>query len=271
MKGHILLLLFALISFTQSCSNDKGETLKEHLQSEYTLTPKKEKLSSGSKAQYIQLEKSINQAYVKDLDSLVNTAFDRQLENFEDKELGLWGSYKNMFSWLFKSKQSWNDEMSILSNRYFNTLEINQEQHALYQDYLKDIKNIRQQFLSAKGLPAYTPIDLPDEKITLDELSEHTRNNLVIEASTEIFEWFLGFIIVQIILLFVDKIAGPIGCLIDIVVLLIIVGISIIMSNSNDSKMIDSLKDQHIQSVTIDSKKILSALDNNTVEFYENL
>lgn len=271
MRNFVLFLLAAFASLITSCSDDKAETLREHLQSDYSLSVNKGKLSSGSKSQYIQLEKSINHTYVKELDSLVNTAFERQLERFEDKELGVWNSYMNMFSWLFKSKQSWNDEMYILSNRYFNSLDINQEQHVLYENYLKDLKNIRQQFVSAKGLPSYTQIDLPSEKIALDSLSEHSRNNLVIEFGTELFSWFLSFIIVQIVLLFVDKITGPWGCLIDIIVFIIIMIISVIMANSNDSKLIEGLKEQQTWSIKLDNESIIKSLDNNTIRFYENL
>ena len=266
------LVLFTLLAILfVSCKNNEEDTLREHVQSDYRVTINTSKISSGSKVQYIQLEKSINQAYAKDLDSLVNTAFERQLERFEDKELGVWNSYMNMFSWLFKSKQSWNDEMNILSNRYFNSLNVHQEQHVLYENYLKDIRNIRQQFISANGLPAYTQIDLPSEKVSLDSLSEHSRNNLVIEFGTQLFEWFLTFVIIQIVLLFVDKIAGPWGCLIDIIVFLIIIVISVILANSNDSKLIDSLKEQHTQTIQYDTKSITTSLDHNTIRFYENL
>ncbi|MDE6649545.1 MAG: hypothetical protein K2K45_06425 [Muribaculaceae bacterium] len=269
MNKLVLLTLLAILFV--SCNNNEADALREHIQSDYTVTINANKLSSGSKAQYIQLEKSINQSYTKDLDSLVNTAFERQLERFEDKELGVWNSYMNMFSWLFKSKQSWNDEMNILSNRYFNSLDIHQEQHILYENYLKGIKNIRQQFISGKGLPAYTQIDLPSEKISLDTLSEYSRNNIVIEFGTQLFEWLLTFIIIQIVLLFVDKIAGPWGCLIDIIVFLIIIVISMILANSNDSKLIDSLREQQAHTIKYDTKSITTSLDDNTVRFYENL
>lgn len=268
---RIVLFLIALAFLLTSCGDSSANSLKEHLQTDYIPSVNTEKLSSGSKAQYIQLEKTINLSYVKGLDSLVNTAFDRQLEKFEDKELGVWSSYINMFSWLFKSNQSWNDEMNILSNRYFNSLDINQEQHALYKDYLKDIENIRKQFVFEKNLPTYTQIDLPSEKIALDPLSEHSRNNLVIEFGTELFSWFLGFVIVQIILLFVDKIAGPWGCLIDFIVFIVIIIISVIMANANDSKLIDNLRKQQTQSVKFDNENIIKYLDDNTIRFYENL
>lgn len=266
------LLIFAFLSLLiTSCKDKNAVALKEKLQSEYAQFNKVTHLSSGSKVQYMQMEKSINQQYIKDLDSLINTAFARQLEWFEDEELGVLSSYKNMFSWLFKSKQSWDDAMIVMSNKYFNSLDVSQEQHALYLEYVKDIKEIRQQFLSAKGLPSYTQIDLPSETITLDAFSNYSRNNLVIEFGTEIFGWFLGFVLVQIILLFVDKIAGPWGCLIDVIVFIIIVVISVFMSSSNDTKLIESLEEQHNQTVRYDYEMLLKSLNNNTAKFYESL
>lgn len=176
-----------------------------------------------------------------------------------------------MFSWLFKSKQSWDDAMIVMSNKYFNSLDVSQEQHALYLKYVKNIKEIRQQFLSDKGLPSYTQIELPSETITLDAFSNHSRNNLVIEFGTELFGWLLGFVLVQIILLFVDKIVGPWGCLIDVIVFIIIVAVSVFMSSSNDNKLIESLKKQHKQTVKYDYETLLKSLDNNTAKFYESL
>ena len=266
------LLIFAFLSLLiTSCKDENAVALKEKLQSEYAQFDKVAHLSSGSKVQYMQMEKSINQQYIKDLDSLINTAFARQLERFEDEELGVLSGYKNMFSWLFKSKQSWDDAMIVMSNKYFNSLDVSQEQHALYLEYIKDIKEMRQQFLSVKGLPSYTQIDLPSETITLDAFSNHSRNNVVIEFGTELFGWFLGFVLIQIILLFVDKIAGPWGCLIDVIVFIIIVVVSVFMSSSNDTKLIESLEKQHNQTVRYDYETLLKSLNNNTAKFYENL
>ena len=267
------LLIFAFLSLLiTSCKDKNAVALKEKLQSEYARPDKVTNLSSGSKVQHMQMEKSINQQYIKDLDSLVNTGFTRQLERFENEELGVLSSYKNMFSWLFKSKQSWDDAMIVMSNKYFNSLDINQEQHALYIEYIKEIKEIRQQFLSSKGLPSYNQISLPSETITLDAFSEYSRNNLVIEFGTELFSWFLGFVIVQILLLFTDKILGPWkGCLVDIAVFIIIVIISVFMSSSNDARLIENLKSQHSKTIHYDYDFLLKSLDNNTIKFYESL
>lgn len=140
MSRYISLILIFLSLLITSCKDNNADSLKNKLQSEYTLPYKVEKLSSGSKVQYIQMEKSINQQYIKDLDSLVSTAFLRQLERFEDEELGVLSSYKNMFSWLLKSKQSWDDAMIVMSNKYFNSLDVSQEQHALYLKYITIVR-----------------------------------------------------------------------------------------------------------------------------------
>lgn len=94
---------------------------------------------------------------------------------------------------------------------------------------------------------------------------------MAIEFGTELFGWFLGFVLVQIILLFVDKIVGPWGCLIDVIVFIIIVAVSIFMSSSNDTKLIESLEKQYKQTIKYDYKTLLKSLDNNTAKFYEIL
>ena len=76
---------------------------------------------------------------------------------------------------------------------------------------------------------------------------------------------------IQIILLFVDKIAGPWGCLIDVIVFIIIVVVSVFMSISNDTTLIKSLEDQHKQTVKYDYEILLKSLNSNTVKFYESL
>ena len=123
-----------------------------------------------------------------------------------------------------------------------------------------------------RRLPAYTQLDLPSSKISLDFLAEHSRNNLVIEFGTELFSWLLAFIIVQFVLLFVDKIAGHWGCLIDIIAFVIILATSVIMTTINDSKLIASLRSQYNQSeLHYNSEEIVKSLNENRELFYESL
>lgn len=271
MRRLTLLLLLSLLIFT-SCKDREAILLKERVHSQYSANPSGEKLSSGSKVQYIEIERSISKKYVEALEGLVDSAFESQLQRFEDEQLGVWGSYSNMFSWLFSSRQAWDDKMRLLSQRYFTTLDINQQQHELYMQYVSEISSIRQQFISSSNLPVYTQLELPSSNISLDFLAEHSRNNLIIEFGTEIFSWLLAFIIIQLVLLFVDKIAGGWGCLIDIVVFATILVASVVMTSINDTKLIDSLKSQYsISEQRYNSEAIIESLNHNTETFYENL
>lgn len=259
-----------------SCSNKESEDLRNNLRKEYSATQSIKNLSSGSKAQYIMMEKNINQQYAKQLDSLINTGFDRQLANFEDEELGVWSSYANMFSWLFKSKQSWEDELKLKSTKYFNSLDLEQEQNALYVQYVSKIKNLRQQFVSQDQLPKYTQFDLPKENISLAALSAHSRDNIGIEIigellGTKLFSWFLGFCITWLVVTVLGLPAGPPGWLISLITFIIMIVISIVISNHNDVKLIDQLRAQHYETTEIDGNKLLEELNKNTISFYENL
>lgn len=274
--NRLIYLLLILGSFLlASCADKEADELRKHLQKNYKLSGKIKNLSSGSKVQYIQMEESINKQYIKELDSLINTAFERQLKQFEDDELGIWASYMNMFSWLFKSKQVWDDEMIVLSNKYFNTIDILQEQHILYLDYTKRISELRNQFIESKNIPAYSQIDLPSEKISLDSFSVHARNNIGIEVigellGTKLFSWFLGFVITWILVTILGLPTGPPGWLISALAFIIMLITSIVMSINNDNKLMRQIKEQHQQTLQIDTEALYRSLNENTANFYEN-
>lgn len=61
MSRYVSLILIFLSLLITSCKDNNADSLKNKLQSGYTLPYKVEKLSSGSKVQYIQMEKSIHQ------------------------------------------------------------------------------------------------------------------------------------------------------------------------------------------------------------------
>ena len=274
MKTFFLFVVITIGYLFASCEDNKANELKEHLQREYTLSSQSKKLSSGNKIQYIKMEESINLHYVKSLDSLVNTSFERQLKKFEDSELGVWSSYMNMFSWLFKSKQSWEDEMNLLSNKYFNTLDINQEQYALYMGYKKQIEELRNQFVASNDLPTYTQICLPSERISLEAFANHARNNIGIELigellGSKLFSWFLGFVITWIIVTLLGLPTGPPGWIGSVVTFIIILVVSTIMSVSNDSKLMSQIREQRQQEIEINSNNLYQILNENTIKFYE--
>jgi hypothetical protein len=176
-----------------------------------------------------------------------------------------------MFSWLLSSKQEWEDEQLLLSNKYFNNLEASKELHELYLGYAENIRKLRKRFTEQQftNIGKHQDIILQKENIGIN-LSEHTRNNIIIEIGTEALQWFLTFITIQVVLLFVDKIAGLHGCIIDIIVFIVIVAVSIFITYHNDNKLLDKIKEQHTnQENTIDYDKLLNDLNQNTISFYE--
>lgn len=260
-----------------SCKNKESEELANSLQKEYSSPQSIKKLSSGSKAQYIVMEKNVNQRYVNQLDSLINTGFDRQIEKFEDQEMGVISGYRNMLTWLFKSKQSWEDELRLKSSKYFNPLDIAQEQNVLFSQYVEKIKNLRQQFLVQQNLPKYAQYDLPKEDISLAAFSNYSRDNIGIEIigellGSELFSWFLGLLILWILsnigLVMPEK---KFGCLVSFLTFIIVIVISVILSCRNDAKLLNQLKEQHQETSIMDSNKLLEELNHNTTIFYEKL
>lgn len=270
-------VIFLLLSFIfVACGNKDEAKLRDLLQEEYSNTTSIKKLSSGSKAQYIQMEEAINKRYVRELDSLVNTYFDRQLEKFEDHELGLWNTYMNMFSWLFRSKDGWNEELNLISKKYFNNLDSQQEQNKLYNDYANQIKGLRQQFLKSHNLPTYRQIDIPSEEISLEKFMEHARNNAGIEILSEflggtLFAWLLGIFLTWLCVTVLGLAAGPPGWVADLIIFVVVLIISVILTSINDSRLTNNLREQHEEIVQVDNTSLLNELNSNTIKFYEKL
>lgn len=271
----IVICLIFIVIFG-SCNDKESEDLFKALQKEYTSPQSIKGLSTGSKAQYIMMEKNVNQRYVSQLDSLINTGFDRQIEKFEDQQMGVISGYRNMISWLFKSKQSWEEELRLKSLKYFNPLDIAQDQNILFSQYVGKIKNLRQQFVIQQNLPKFTQYDLPNENISLEAFSNYSRDNIGIEIlgellGTKLFSWFIGFCLTWLIVTVLGLRKGPPGWLISFITFLIILIISVIMCYLNDSKFIELLKSQHEEISLVDSNKLLEELNNNTTIFYEKL
>lgn len=273
-KLRFILLLF-LLGFV-SCNSDDEKKLLSNVNQELVVS-KKDSVgrTSGSVEQYKWIEFQMNREYVKALKEQPIESFEKQLEIFEDNELGVIKSYVNMFRFLLKSKETWDDDMIVKSNRYFNSLEIESDIVLLNQKHLTDIKDIRERFMNAnKQLPDVKKIDLPEQQVSLAAFSNHTRNNMFIEIGSDIIQpilgWLLSFIIVQVFLFFADKVIGSYGCVVDIVVFAIIAISSVFLSSGNDSDLLENLRKQNQQEFKIDDKAILNKLNQNTIQFYES-
>ena len=272
-------LFFFLIScvFFVSCSNEDDEKLRSIVDSNIQITESDTiKDSEFELAQYKTEELELNKIFVSDLEHLINSAYEKQLENFEEEELGFIAGYGYMFSYLFKSKQGWEDEMRLKSGKYFGSLNIEQNAYSLFESYQKDVSNLRKRFWNRsnnKTLPLHPKLNLPDKRISLGELTYHSRNNVIIEIISEGLEkmatWLIYPFIVWALSLFFPAF-GKVGCIAKIIVFFITIMLSVVISIWNDNSLLEKLREQTKEQVTLDYQNILKELNNNTQKFYEN-
>lgn len=275
-KLSALLLILSISIFALSCNNEEEVRLKNLVKSDLQLTTSDSiKDIELGLSQYQAEELKYNKRFVTDLESIVNTAFDKQLDKFEEKELGFFAGYGYMFSYFFKSEQSWSDEMRLKSDKYFSSLNVEQDAYELFSEYQKDISLLRKRFWSKSKngiIPQNIKLNLPEKNISLGALSSHSRNNVVIELISEGLErlgtWLLYPLVLWVLSIFLPT--NIQGCIAKIVVFLISLVVSVVISMWNDNKLLDAIREQNKEIVTIDYNKILKELNNNTHEFYES-
>lgn len=271
-------LFFFLIScvFFVSCSNEDEEKLRSLVNRDIQITVSDSiKDTEFALAQYEREELELNKIFVSDLERLINSAYDKQLEHFEEEELGFIAGYGYMFSYLFESKQGWEDEMRLKSEKYFGSLNIEQNAYTLFESYQKDVSNLRKRFWSRsnnKILPKHQSLNIPDRRISLGKLTSHSRNNIVIEIISEGLErlgslLLYPFVIWLLSLFLPNRIKT---CVAKILVFLMSMAVSAGISMWNDNSLLEELRKQNKEQVTLDYQKILKELNDNTQKFYEN-
>lgn len=269
MRTFCFFVLWILL--LSSCKDKSAEDLRNLVYGtdsiETTVSP--QKTSRAIVAQYRDLELKCNTDFVEKLNSIVSTGFERQLERFEDEELGFWAGYGNMFSYLFRSKEKWEDNLRLESDKYFNSLDIEQEANELYMEHVAYVKQLRERFARTKNMESSEPlITLPQQDIYLGDLRSHAGTNVLIEVCTDIAQWLLGIFITWLII----AIAGmPSGGVISFIVTILSIIASIIVTCVNDNKLINTIKEQQEVTLSIDREEILNRLNQDTIHFYEKV
>jgi hypothetical protein len=271
MFKYFYTLLFLCIVFF-SCSNSEEEKLRAKMSEEATLVHKDSRnLSQIQISQYKDLELNANKEYVKELKNQVDSSFEKQLETFEDEELGVIAGYKYMFKYIFMNEDEWTDLQIQLADRYFNSLNTEQTALQLSMSHSKEVKDIRIKYkgINASTAPKLTVLNLPNSNIYLGSLLNHSRNNVAIEISTTILDYLLGILLFWIVVNIIGYAAsGPVGCIVSIVSFVIMLTISVCLTNYNDNLLLESLRKQK-QENTVNYDKILKDLNTNTINFYE--
>ncbi len=255
MKSFFLFLPLISFFLCVSCGQSEVDVLRKKLDDGYSITIEdKASRSKYTKTQYVEIEKQYNEKYVNDLRDLIDNSFEKQLDAFEDGELGIWKGIWRPFS-LFKSKQTRIDEMSVKSKSYFNSLNVQQDAQILFEQYNEDVKNLRKRYrLNQTNVQTNPNVVLPEYEINIGHMDEYTVANIAIDIFTD------G--IPQIVSLVFD-------C--TVVGLLIGIPIAIFASMKADSRLLDSLRKQYHDENNVDYDGILKSLNKNTDRYYANI
>ncbi len=267
--NRLIRISFAIILAisTVSCTDKDAKELKEKLSKPIVVPTANRKLSKASIKQYRDAELAYNERYVADLKKTLDNSFEKQLDNFDDNELGFFSSYGNMFDYIFMCKEKFEDSWKVKSTKYFNSLDIENDALDCYDSYIKDVSAIRSNFYQKKhsdSLPSMAKLDLPTQDIYLGDIKTHSRNNLIIEVGVEALVWILVLLVLFIISLIV---AVPTGGL-SLIVTIITIIVSVILSMANDKKLLNSLREQNTVVMEADYSAILKSLNENTYKFY---
>ena len=272
MMVRSVLVFFLLCVVVFSCSNSEEEKLRAKM-SEETSTVQKDsrELSDIQISQYKDLELAANKEYIKDLKVLIDSSFEKQLGHFEDEELGVIAGYKYMFKYIFMSEEKWTDLQIQLGDRYFNSLNTEQTALQLSLNHAQKVKDLRIKYkgIKASTAPQMQVLNLPNSKVYLGSLINHSKNNIAIEIGTTILDYLLELLIIWIVVNIIGYAnKGPIGCVVSFVSFIIMVVVSVYLTNYNDNSLLESLRQQK-QENAVDYNSILHNLNNNTTKFYE--
>ena len=272
MMVRFVLVFFLLCVVVFSCSNSEEEKLRAKM-SEETSTVQKDsrELSDIQISQYKDFELAANKEYIKELKVLIDSSFEKQLGHFEDEELGVIAGYKYMFKYIFMSEEKWTDLQIQLGDRYFNSLNTEQAALQLSLNHAQKVKDLRIKYkgIKASTAPQMQVLNLPNSKVYLGSLINHSKNNIAIEIGTTILDYLLELLIIWIVVNIIGYAnKGPIGCVVSFVSFIIMVVVSVYLTNYNDNSLLESLRQQK-QENAVDYNSILHNLNNNTTKFYE--
>ena len=279
MKRIFLLVIFVSSLFICSCTNDKAKQLQSKFNEELKVETqyKRGNKAKVAAAQYAEMEHNLNNKFVNDLSSMIENSFEKQLEEFEDEELGFFSNIGYAWDLVFVSEKKRNEKLSLKTNKYFNTMDVEQEALSMYRNHVAEIQKLRSSFYTNKRSVKMSEniyLDLPKETIDLEGMQKHTVNNMVMAFSEGILGWIIAFVlgfIIAFILTFFGIFVEQDGCIVKgiggIASVVTLAGM-ILLSIRNDNKVLDSLREQHTE-FTLDYETILNDLDKNTIEFYE--
>ena len=279
MKRILLLQIFISSLFICGCTNEEAKQLQSKFNEEIKVETqyKRGKKAKVAATQYAEMEHNLNNKFVTDLSLMIENSFEKQLEEFEDEELGFFSNIGYAWDVIFLSEEKRNEKLSLKANKYFDPMYVEQEALDMYKNHVSEIQKLRSSFYTNKRSVKMTEniyLDLPKENIDLGGMQKHTVNNMIMAFSEGILGWILAFVlgfIIAFILAFFGLFVEQDGCVVKaiggVAVVVTFIGM-LLLSIRNDNKVLDSLREQHTE-ITLDYESILNDLDKNTIKFYE--
>lgn len=279
MKRMLLLSIVVSSLFICGCINEEAKQLQSKFNEEIKVETqyKRGKKAKVAATQYAEMEHNLNNKFVTDLSLMIENSFEKQLEEFEDEELGIFSNIGYALELIFVSEKKRNEKLSLKANKYFNTMDVEQEALNMYRNHVSEIQKLRSSFYTNKknvNMSENIYLDLPKETIDLGGMQKHTVNNMVMAFSEGILGWVIAFIlgfIISFLLALFGIFVETEGCFVkgigSVAVIITFVGM-IVLSIRNDNKVLDSLREQHTE-IILDYETILNDLDKNTIKFYE--
>lgn len=264
------LLAIQILTALSSCNNPEKAALREKLSTEYNIE-KTVAVDTFSVIRYYEAELAENRLFVDNLEKAIQKGFDKQVDEFEEQELGIFASYKYMFNRVFLSKQRNHDLWKVKTNRYFSNLEIQQDVYSAYVDYTARVEALRSTLSNSMSdtliIAKMPAIDIPSQEVYLDAFSHHSLNNIFIEFGADIAAWLLVLTIIGVLGLFGITWSKKYS----LVATLLSLAISVVLSLWNDRKMVESVREQGREITSVNYANILQNLNEKSYEFYETL
>lgn len=269
MRGRVKVLMFVSLALLNvSCVNQDEVALRAKVTSPLSAPSPSNEWKDDDIRRFVEIELQYNRRYIEQVKQTLEHSFENQLSMFEENELGFFSSFGHMFQVVFWNDAKLNDVWNVKASKYFNTIDVKTAAYQCYEEYIKDLSTLRSNFVhtSRSNLPQSAKLDLPQDEIYLGALESHAKINWGIELGVEALVWIAVLILFAIISIFVAVPTSGFSLIVTILATII----SVVLSIRNDNRLLNDLREQHINRVEIDYGSILKELDKNTYYFYEN-
>lgn len=159
-----VLLALALALALYSCGDSEADKLKAKLSERIEAPMPAGGMTQAVVAQYRDIELGYNIQHVASIKATLERSFEKQLEEFDDKELGFLASLWRKLRYIFPSRQAFEDELRVKASRYFNSLDIAAAVQECYAPYIRDVSTLRGNFRGKQQrLPDAAELSLPEQ------------------------------------------------------------------------------------------------------------